>query len=166
MAGVAEHAAGVFGRRDLRKSSGLGRVLLMAACAENGYIRQHGLEAGGIIGMLRLRPVTGLAGNMGVFAGGAGLGFVIVTEDARVLAGEGERPLADQIQCRGTIVAVLAEGFRNNGAPNHQESSQPSQQNRGRADEMAGISKKPHHHLGKGGAQHVPDQPGGPQVSC
>ena len=94
--------------------------------------------------MLRLRPVTGLAGNMGVFAGGAGLGFVVVAEDAGVLAGKGERPLADQIQCRRTIVAVLAESFRNNRAPNDQESSQPSQQNRGRADEMAGIPKEPH----------------------
>lgn len=39
MASVAEHTAGVFSRRDLRKGVGLGSVLLVAACAQNGYIR-------------------------------------------------------------------------------------------------------------------------------
>src|SRR5215467_14523488 len=97
--------------------------------------------------MFRLRPVTRLASEVRVFAGGPGLGLILMAEDAGRLAGEGGLPLPDQVQRGRTIVAVLAEGFRNNGAPNNQKDSQPGEQSGRRADEVASIAKEPHRRL-------------------
>ncbi len=144
---VTGEPAGMFGRDDLRKRLRLGGVLLMAAAAEGGDFRQRRLKTNGIVGVLRLRSVTRLAGDVGVFAGGTDLSLVVMAEDAGSLAGKGGLALADQGERGGAIVAVLAEGFRNYGAPNNQKNSQPGEQNGRRADEMAGIPKEPHRRL-------------------
>ena len=147
MAGVAGETGGVFGGHDLRKSFWFSGILLVTAAAECADIGQHRFETGRIVRVFRLGAVTGFARNMSVPAGSARLGLVVMAEDASVLTSEGRRPLPDEIQRGGTIVAILAEGLRNYGAPNNQENSQSGEQDCRRADEMSGIPKKPHHSL-------------------
>ena len=77
--------------------------------------------------MSGLRPVAGFTGNVSVFARRAALGFRVVAQDTFRLTGERRGTLPIELQSRGTIVAVLAEGFGNDGAPNQNENSQPGQ---------------------------------------
>src|ERR1035438_3864667 len=90
MARIAGHAAGVFGGGHLREVGGLGGVLFVAPAAEVGDIGQLGDVGGGVGGMLGEGTMAGFAGDVGVLAGGAGFGLVIVAHDALVLAGVGE----------------------------------------------------------------------------
>jgi hypothetical protein len=150
VASVAGEAGGMFGRHNLRKSLGLGGIFFVAATAKRGNIGQDRFNAYRILRMLRLRAVTGFACNVSMLAGGASLGFVVMAGNTSGLAGESQRALADQLQRGRAIVAVLAEGFRNYGAPNNQKNSQPGEQDCRRADEMSGIPKEPHRRLAQG----------------
>ncbi len=94
--------------------------------------------------MLCLRPVTGFAGHVGVLTSGTRLGFILMTEDACSLAGEGGLPLPNRSERRRTVMSVLAEGLRNDGAPNNHEKRQPGEQDGRGADQMAGIAKEAH----------------------
>ena len=58
--------------------------------------------------------MAGFAGDMGVLAGGAGLGLIIVAKNALILAGVNHGALADFGQSGGAVVAVLAEGLGDN----------------------------------------------------
>jgi hypothetical protein len=75
----------------------------------------------GIVGVLRQGPMTGFARYVGVFAGGARCGFVIMADDAGVLAGVSDGPLPDQRKRTGAIVAVLSKSFGDNRAAHHQK---------------------------------------------
>ena len=98
VAGVAGRAAGVLGGGYLRKALRLGGVLFVAAAAEVGDIGQFGNVRRGIVGVLRQRAMARFAGDVGVFAGGASLGFVVVAHHAGVLPGVGDGVGADQVE--------------------------------------------------------------------
>jgi len=114
MARIAEHAAGVLGGDHLRKARGLGRVLFVTPAAEVGDSGQLGDVGGGVAGVLRQGTVAGFAGDVRVLAGGARFGFVIVAQNALVLAGVSNGEPADFFQRGGAEVAVLAEGLGDN----------------------------------------------------
>ena len=92
---VAGHAAGVLRGHNLRKRLGLGGVLLVASSAESGDGGQLGDIRRRVSGMPGERPVTGLAGHVGVPAGGADLAFLFVAQNAGGLPGVGNRMLPD-----------------------------------------------------------------------
>ena len=138
---VAGRAAGVFGNDDLRKVLGLGRILLMAAAAEVGDFGQLGYVGGGIVGVLRQRTMAGFAGDVGVFSRGARLAFVIVAHDAGLLAGVGDRMLANEVEGAGPVVAVLAESFGNDRAADYQEDHHGGEQDKGRPNQVSGIAE-------------------------
>ena len=116
MALVAGHAAGMLGGHHLGKGWWLGRVFFVATPAEVGDVGQLRNVRRGIVGVLRQGPMTGFARYVGVFAGGARCGFVIMADDAGVLAGVSDGPLPDQRKRTGAIVAVLSKSFGDNRA--------------------------------------------------
>jgi len=142
VAGVAKHAAGVFGGVDLGEAFGFGGVLFVAAAAEAGDVGEFGLERRRIIGlgMGGLRAVAGLARDMSVAAGGADFGLIFVAEDAGVLAGVGDGARADQIKGGRPVVAVFAEAFGDDGGADDEEESKGGKEDEGRADEVPGIT--------------------------
>jgi hypothetical protein len=136
---IAGHAAGVPGADHLRKRLGLRRVLFVASDAEGGDGGQLRDIRGRVFGMLGQRPVTGLAGHVGVFAAGADLAFIVVAQDAGLLPGVGHGMLADGCQRAGAVVAVLAESLGNHGAANHHKETQAGQQYDCRPNQMSRI---------------------------
>jgi hypothetical protein len=66
-------------------------------------------------------PVTGLAGDVGMFARGADLAFVFVAQNASALSGIGNGMPADGRERARAVVAVLAERLGHDGAANHHE---------------------------------------------
>jgi hypothetical protein len=141
MATVTEHAAGVLGGGDLGEAGGLGGVLLVAAAAEIGDVGEDGLDGAGIVGVLSEGSVTRFAGDMGVAAGGADLGLIVVAEDARILAGEGDWFGADGVEGAGPVVAVFAETLRHNGGADDHKEAEGGEEDKRRANEMRRISK-------------------------
>jgi len=141
MAIVAGHTAGMVGADYLRESLGLGLVLLMAADAQGCDFWKCGFEGSGVVGMFGQGSMAGLAGNVGVFALGADLGFLLVAHDAGGLAGVGDGVLADRCQGARTIVTVLAEAFGHDRAANHHEYPESGQQDQGRPDQMSRIAE-------------------------
>jgi hypothetical protein len=142
VAGVAKHAAGVFGSVHLGEGLGFGGVLFVAAAAEAGDVGEFGLERRRIIGlgMGGLRTVAGLARDMGVAAGGTDFGLVLVAEDAGVLARVRNGARADQVEGVRPVVPVLAESFGDDGGADDEEESQGGEEDEGRADEVPGIT--------------------------
>jgi len=139
MARIAKHAAGVLRSNDLGESFGFGRVLLVAAAAEIGDVGELGLVGRGVVGvgMRGLRAMAGFAGDMGVPAGGAGLGLIVVAQDTGILARVGDRALTDHVEGAGAVVAVLAESFRDDGGAYNQKETEPGQEDESRANQMA-----------------------------
>lgn len=109
MAGVAGHVAHVFGSDHLWEVLRFGGVFFVATAAKFGNIRQLGLEHSRIAGMLGLRSVTGLAGDMRMPTGGPDLRLVVMASNAGVLAGKRHGALPDHFERARAIVAVLAE---------------------------------------------------------
>lgn len=142
VAGVAGRAAGVFGGGHLRKALRFGGVLLMAAAAEVGYIGKFGNLRRRIAGMLRQGSVAGFASHVGVFAGRAGFGFVVVTNYTGVLPGEGYRALPDLCQGPRRVVPVPSKIFGDDGAANDEEESHTNDQDDGRHQQMSGIAEQ------------------------
>ena len=132
--GVAGRAAGVLGGDDLGEPLGLGGVLFVAAAAEVGDVGKFGDDGAGVVGVGGKGTVAGFAGDVGVLAGGASLGFVIMAQDAGVLSGVGDGALADGVQGAGAVVAVLTEVFRDDGAADGQEEAESGEENEGRAE--------------------------------
>jgi len=130
MAGVTSDAVHVFGGDDLWEAPGLGCVLFVAAPAKSGDFRQQWLRRARILSMLRLRPVARLAGHVRVPAGGPDLGFVVMTGNAGVLAGEGYRPLADALQRARAIVTILAERLGDYRLAHEQKQAHGGDENR------------------------------------
>jgi len=139
VATVTEHAAGVFGGGDLGEAGGLGGVLLVAAAAEVGDVGEHGLDGAGVIRVFGEGSVASFAGDMGVAAGGADLGLIVVAENARVLAGEGDWFGADRVEGAGPVVAVFAEPLRHNGGADDHEEAEGGEEDERRANEMRRI---------------------------
>src|ERR1035438_4604440 len=164
MALVAGHAAGVLGGDHLRKCLGLRRVLLVAPDAERGDRGQFRNVRARVVGMLCQRSVTGLAGNVSVFAAGADLAFLVVAQYAGALPGVGHGMLPDGGQRAGTEMAVLAESLGNHGAANHHKETQTGQQHDCRPNQMSRIpdellhSNPPVAPNAYVGAQHEGDQ--------
>lgn len=139
MAGVAEHAARVLRGSDLREAVRLGCVFFVAPPAEVGDVGELRLVSRRVVGggVLRLRSVTGFAGDVGVAAGGADLGLVVVAKRAGVLAGVRDGPLPDHVERRRPVMAIFAESFRNDGGANYQKKTEPGQEHERWADQMA-----------------------------
>ena len=57
----------------------------------------------GVVGVFGLGAVAGFAGDMGVRAGGADFGLILVAEDAGVLAGVGDGLGADGVEGAGPV---------------------------------------------------------------
>ena len=117
----ADQAAGMVGGHHLRKSRGLGGVLFMAARAQNLRVGKRRLYVDEVGRMPGQWAVAGLARDVGVFAGSAGLGLFVVALNTFRLTGEGHGMLADEIQGSGTIVAILAKVLGDHGTPDYQE---------------------------------------------
>lgn len=145
MASVASHPAGVLPGDHLRERRGFGGILLVAAAAEVGDIGQFGLDCGGVIGMLGLRPVASFAGNAGVLAGGADFRLIVVTQNAGALPriSNGSRP--DQCKGAGPVMAELAKGLRDDGAADNQENAENGQQDHRGTYQMDPVSKSATH---------------------
>jgi hypothetical protein len=79
---------------------------------------------------------------MGVLAGGAGLGLVVVAHHAGVLAGERNGVLADAVEGRGVIMAILAEGLWDQSGADQQESGNTHDQDDSGANEMTRVTQK------------------------
>ena len=126
----ADGAGHVVGGGDLGEAFGLGRVLFVTATAEGGGVGQGWLQRGGIGSVARLRPVAGLAGDVGVASAGAGLGLIVVAGDAGVLAGEGYGPGARCLQRTRAVVAVLAERFGDHCLAHEQKDAQGNYEDR------------------------------------
>jgi hypothetical protein len=142
VAGVAEHTTGVFGGNHLGEACGFGGILLMAAAAEVGDVGELGFEGGRVagLGVGGLRTVARLAGDMGMAAPGAHFGLIVVTQDTGILSGVGDGTRADQVECGGPVVAVLAESFGNDRGADHQKKAENGEEDEGRADEMPGVA--------------------------
>jgi len=130
MAGIAGRAAHVFCGDYLGETLGLGRVFFVATAAERSHIGQLRLDGAWVAGMLRLGPVAGFAGYVGVPAGGPCFGFVVMTGHAGILAGESQRPLPNRLQGARAIVAVLAKCLWDHRLPHHQKDAQRDDQQR------------------------------------
>ena len=139
--GVAKSAAGVFGGHHLGKTLGLGRILLMATAAKISHIGKLRNVSRRVGGMTGQRTVAGFAGDVGVFACGAGLGFVVVAHDAGVLAGIRDGVLAHEVERTGAVVPVLAKGLGNDGAADDEEKRQAGQQDQGGTNQMGPITE-------------------------
>ncbi len=142
---VAGRAAGVLGGGHLRKALRFGRVLLVALVAQLGDFGQFGNVRRRIVGVLRQWTVARFAGHASVFAGGAGLAFVVVTHQAGFLPGKGYGMLADQVQRARPVVPILPEGLGNDGATHNQENCHCGQQDHGRPKQMNGIVEQAAH---------------------
>lgn len=156
MTGVAGCAPGVLGGSDLREALWFGRVLLVAAAAESGDIRQLRFERRRVVGMPGLGPVTGLAGDVGVPACGADFGLILVAEYAGFLAGKRDRPLADHLQGARAVVTVLPECLGDDCMAHQQKDPERCEENDRRSQQMGGISNQPaqvHPLLGVGWAK-------------
>jgi len=142
MAVVAGHAAGVRGCYHLRKVLRFGGVLLVAAAAQVSDLGQFRNVRRGVVGMLRQWAVAGFAGYMGVFAGGSGFAFFVVTKHTGVLPCEGYRMLADQVERARPVMAILSESLGDNGATDDEKDCQSGQQDQGWPHEMSGIAEQ------------------------
>jgi hypothetical protein len=142
VAGVAGSAAGMFRCDNLRKPLGLGCVLFVADAAEAGDLRELGDDGAGIVGMLGERAVAAFAGYVGVFAGGAGFGLVVVAQDAGILAGVGDGTLADGGQGAGAVVAVLSEVLGDYRRSDGEENADSGEQDEGGSDQMSRIMEQ------------------------
>src|ERR1035438_4288271 len=144
MARVTKRAAGMLRGDHLRKVLGLGGVLFVAAPAEIGNIGQGRLMRRRVVGvgMGRLRTVARFAGDMGVLAGGARLGLLVVAHHAGVLAGERDGVLADDVERRCVIVTVLAESLRDQRGADQQKGGESNDQNDSGANEMTRVTQK------------------------
>lgn len=142
---VAGHAAGVFGGRHLGKVLRLGRVPFMTTAAQVSDLGQLRRVRDGVGGVLRQRTVARFAGYVGVFAGGPGFGFLIVTKHAGVLPGEGYGMLADQVERTGAVVAILPKSLGDDGAADDKKGRQGGEQYQGRPQKMSGITEKAAH---------------------
>ena len=143
--GIAGHAAGVLGRRHLRKVSRFRRVLLMAAAAQIGHVGQFGNVRLRVIGVLRQGTVAGFTSHMSMFARGPGFGRIVVTHDAGILPGEGYGVLADQVERAGPVVAILPECLGDDGVADYQKESHGGQQDQGGPNQMSGIAEQAAH---------------------
>lgn len=164
MTGVAGCAPGVFGGSDLWEALWFGRVLLVAAAAESGDIRQLRFERRRVFGMPGLGPVTGLAGDVGVPACGADFGLILVAENAGFLAGKRDRPLADHLQGTRAVVTVLPECLGDDCMAHQQKDPERCEENDRRSQQMGGISNQPaqvHPLLGSAGQKQGRGQTGG-----
>ena len=137
VAGVAEGATGMLGSDHLGEPLGFGRILFMTAPAEAADLGEFGDDGAGVVGVLGEGAVAAFAGDVGVFAGGACFGLVVVARDAGILAGEGDGPLADGGEGTRTVVAVLSKVLGDDGAAEHEEEADSSEQNDGGAEQMS-----------------------------
>jgi hypothetical protein len=142
---VAGHAAGVFGGHDLWEALRLRGVLFMASRAEGGNVRESGFESGRIVGVFGERAVTGFAGDVGVFAGGADGGFGIVARAADVLSGVLDGLGSGHGEVSGAVVAILSKSFGDDRGADHKKQDQTQNQDHRGADQMACISKTGSH---------------------
>ncbi len=132
---VALHAAGVFRRRHLRKPGRLGRVPFVTRHAERGHIGKLRNDRV-IFGMFGLWTVARLAGDMCVLSLSPHFRLIVVTHDALVLAGIGNRTLADLVERTRTEMTILAEILRDHRLPQTQEQRQSHDDYSGRPDEV------------------------------
>jgi hypothetical protein len=80
-----------------------------------------------------------------VLAGRAGLGFVLMTLDARGLARESQGFLTVDDESCGPKMAVLPECLWHHGIAHHKKYSDADEHHQHRAEQMAGVPEKPIH---------------------
>ena len=139
MAGVADEASGVIGGDDLRESFGLGAVGLVAAGANDGSVELGWLYGGGVVGVLGLGSVAGLAGDDNVLAQLFLIDHVSMASLANFVAGEGGWPGRDFSNGRAAIMSVLAETVGDNESTQANESNQRDCHDSREPDEMFNI---------------------------
>lgn len=98
-----------------------------------------------VVGVLRQWAMAGFAGYVGVFAGGSGFGFIIVTKNTGVLPREGYRMLADQVERTRPVVPILPKSLGDDGAADDEKDCQSGEQDQGRPQKMSGIAEKAAH---------------------
>jgi len=141
VAGIAGHAARVFDGRHLREALGFGGILFMTAPAEVGHLGQFGDDGAGVVGVFGQRPVAGFAGDVRMFAGGAGRSLLVMAHHAGFLSGVVHGVRADQVQRGWPVMPVLSEVFRNHSGPDDEKYTHAGNQDQGRADQVYPIAK-------------------------
>jgi hypothetical protein len=142
--GFAGQAVGVRGWIYLREGFWLGGAGGMAAGAEYGGIEFRRDDAGGIGGMFGEWPVAGFAIDASMFAFALGVLNIGVAIDAGLVACEGDGMGGYFADGRGAVVAILAEGLRNDEAPHDEENEEGDYEESGKAEEMSCIFEEIH----------------------
>ena len=142
VAGIAGHAAGVRYGGHLREVLGFGGVFLVAAAAKVGHLGQFGSDGARVVGVFGQWTMAGFASDVGMFAGGAKLGLVVVAHDAGILPGVVDGVGADQVEGARTVVAVFAEVLRHDSGSNDEKDTHGGNQDQGRADRVSPFIKQ------------------------
>jgi len=121
----------------LRVVGRLRNVLLMAARANDGCIRQSGNQRRRIFRVLRERAMAGFAIHVDVFAMTLGLGDIGMAGFARLVARVVDRTRGDFIEGRTAIMAVFTECLGNQCSTHGKKSDEDSEENSSQPEEMA-----------------------------
>ena len=139
MAGFAGKAVGVVDRDNLREVSGLGRIRLVAADAEDRGIKPGRGQGSGIIRVPGQRPMAGFAIHVSVLA------TLFLVEDigmagfTGLMAGEIEWPGGDFGQRIAAIVSVLSETAGHHKASDNQKQDYARDEQSCQSEQMSRI---------------------------
>jgi len=136
MAGVAGDSTGVVCGHNLRKPLRLGAVGFMTAGADESRVQLGRGDGCGIVGMLGLRAVAGLACHHHMFALLFLLDNVGMAGFADCVAGKSSRPGCGLRDGSAAVVTVLAKAARNDCDPQNQEYGQQYYDDHRKSDQM------------------------------
>jgi hypothetical protein len=139
MAGVAGHALCVVRGHDLWECLGLRTVRFVTATANNCRIELRRLDAGGIIGMLRLGTVASFAGYNYVLPKFLLIHDIGVAAFTNLVPSMCDGPRRDLGNRVAPIMSILSEALRNHRRPNCDENAHQNHYNGGKPYQMPGI---------------------------
>jgi len=111
MTTVAKHARGMRYRIHLRKAFGLRGIFFVAAPAEVGHVGQFGHVGDGVGSMFGQWSMARFTPDAGMLPPAVHLRFLIMAENALVLASVGNRAGADHLERPRPVVSVFPKIF-------------------------------------------------------
>jgi len=127
--GIAGSASGVLRRVHLGETLGLSDAGLVTADAKHRRVQLRGLHRRGIVSVLGLRSVAGLASHSLVHTLALYFENVGVTGFADLMSGVGDGRCRDFRDGVGPIVSVAAKAVRHKKTAQHQKPNQTYQKN-------------------------------------